>query len=288
MQNFAEYYAWAVKRFKASPIFLGHGTEDIRDEAWWLLTGALNLPIDMPEDQAMATQISREAGARIRDLIDKRILARIPTAYLLHEAYQNGYKFYVDERVLIPRSPIAELIENQFVPFISPQSVKQVLDLCTGSACLAILAAYAFPDAKIDASDLSQEALVVAAQNTKQHGFEARIRLHHADVFSTLTAQKYDLILSNPPYVDAEDFESMPLEYHHEPGMALSAGQDGLDIVHRILSEAKAHLNPGGILVVEVGNSMEAVMEAYPHLPFYWLEFERGGQGVFLLREEEL
>ena len=280
MKTLADFYNYAVALMKKRRVYFGHGTDNAEDEAWWLIASILKLPIDqeIPEKMLTATELKA-----LQQVLQKRVEDRIPLAYLLREAYQYGHKFYVDERVLIPRSPIAELIKNQFQPWIEAHRVKRILDLCTGSGCLAVLAALAFPKAHVDATDLSFDALEVAARNKVP-----AMRLIESDVFSALQGQKYDIILSNPPYVDARDLKEMPAEYHHEPRMALAAGEDGLDIVHRILKEAKAHLNPGGILVVEVSNSEDALVKAYPHLPFVWLDFEYGGHGVFLLKREDL
>lgn len=288
MQTIGEFYHYAMSEMDKHQVYLGHGTDDIIDEAWWLVAGALKLPLAAPQSEFLDSPLTADEVEMLQALLRKRTLERIPTAYLLNQAFQNGYAFYVDERVLIPRSPIAELIENNFSPWISSSRVHKILDLCTGSGCLAILAAYAFPDASVDASDLSADALAVAAKNIDLHEMENQVRLIQSDVFQALAHEKYDVILSNPPYVDFADLESMPREYQHEPRMALEAGADGLEIVHRILKESKAHLNPGGILIVEVGNSEPALMVAYPKLPFIWLEFERGGSGVFLLREQDL
>lgn len=286
MKTLADFYNDAVALMEQNPVYFGHGTDNPHDEAWWLIAASLNLDIagEFPHDRNLAQTELQILESRL----EKRLKERVPLAYLLKEAYQNGYKFYVDERVLIPRSPIAELIAHHFTPWSESQKVRRILDLCTGSGCLAILAAHAYEAAQIDAIDLSSDALEVARKNLNPHRLQDRVRLIQSDVFTSLTGERYDIILSNPPYVDQEDINSMPDEYHHEPKMALAAGEDGLFIVHQILAYAKKHLNPGGILVVEVGNSEMALSEAYPNLPFVWLEFEHGGSGVFLLRESDL
>lgn len=289
MQTIADFYRYCVTEMTKHQVYFGHGTEDVLTDAWWLIAGALKLPVDdCYKAEFLPCQLLPEECQFLQDLIYKRTVEKIPTAYLLKEAYQNGYKFYVDERVLIPRSPIAELIENRFSPWIEEEKVTQILDLCTGSGCLAILAAYAFPGSRVDATDLSPDALEVAKQNVEMHGLSDQINLIQSDVFSGLPARKYDVIISNPPYVDLQDLNSMPAEYHREPRMALEAGEDGLTIVHQILAETKTYLNSGGILIVEVGNSAAALVKAYADLPFIWLEFERGGSGVFLLNESDL
>jgi ribosomal protein L3 glutamine methyltransferase len=199
-----------------------------------------------------------------------------------------GLSFYVDERVLIPRSPIAELIENQFSPWIKSNQISNILDLCTGSGCIAIATAQVFPDAEITASDISPDALDVAKINLKKYNLENQITLIQSDVFENISPQKFDIIISNPPYVDQEDMDNLPKEYHHEPASALAAGSDGLDIVKKILSSAKNYLSDQGILIIEVGNSAEALIQQFPNLPFTWLEFERGESEVFLLTREQL
>lgn len=286
MKKLADFYDHAVALMEQNPIYFGHGTDNAQDEAWWLLAATLNLDIagEFPETRELTAAELKILEERLQ----KRVQDRIPLAYLLNEAYQNGYKFYVDERVLIPRSPIAELIANHFKPWSESHKVKRILDLCTGSACLALLAAYSYPRTRVDATDLSSDALEVARKNIELHDMQKRVRLIQSDVFEALKGERYDIILSNPPYVDQEDMNAMPAEYHHEPKMALEAGEEGLLIAHQILFQAKSHLNPGGILVMEVGNSEVALNEAYPKLPFVWLDFEYGGSGVFLLREQDL
>lgn len=288
MQKRIDFYTHALDQLNKSEVYFGHGTGCAEDEVWWLMASALRLPIDGDFEALMAAPLTDAERQSLDPLLAQRIQKRVPLAYLLQEAYQNGCQFYVDERVLIPRSPIAELIQNQFRPWVRKEAVNRVLDLCTGSGCLAILIAYAFPGAQVVGSDLSADALEVAAKNVTLHEMQNQVHLVQSNVFESLGQERYDIIVSNPPYVDAPDFESMPKEYQHEPSMALEAGADGLEIVRRILKEAKSHLTPGGILVVEVGNSAPALEEAFPGLPFIWLDFERGGEGVFLLREMDL
>jgi ribosomal protein L3 glutamine methyltransferase len=224
------------------------------------------------------------------ELIERRIVERIPSAYLTNTARFAGLDFYVDQRVLIPRSPLAELIEKRFSPWLPQDHAERILDLCTGSACIAVAIAHYFPEATVDALDLSQRALEVAAINVEKHHMQNRINLYPGDLFDALPEKnhQYDLIVSNPPYVDAKDMASLPTEYTHEPSLGLAAGTDGLDVVKKILLQAKDYLKPEGILVVEVGNSEAALMEYFSHIPFTWIEFERGEGGVFVLTHQDL
>lgn len=293
MKEIAELYTlrdflrWSISRFNEAGLCYGHGTDSAWDEAIALILHTLHLPHDINPTvlDARLTQAERETLYKI---IQRRIQERIPLPYLTHEAWFAGLTFYVDERVLIPRSPIAELIENEFQPWLEPESVNSILDLCTGSGCIAIACAKAFPQATVDATDISPAALTVAKINTLRHQVEQQVQLHQADLFKGLPAKKYDLIISNPPYVDAEDMATLPKEYHHEPTLGLAAGTDGLDIVRQILQVAPNYLTPQGILIVEVGNSEKALIEKFPEIPFTWLEFQRADGGVFLLSQEEL
>ncbi|MDT4845833.1 50S ribosomal protein L3 glutamine methyltransferase [compost metagenome] len=245
------------------------------------MLGALHLPWEIA-DSYLDCRLEDDEHAHLQELLRLRIEERVPTAYLLGEAWFCGLPFMVDERVLVPRSPIAELIEQHFQPWLAHEPAR-ILDLCTGSGCIGIACAYEFPEAEVVLGDLSFEALEVANQNIERHELEGRVYTVQGDGFAGLPGQRFDLIVSNPPYVDAEDFADMPAEYQHEPAMGLACGDDGLDLVRRMLAEAADHLSEKGVLIVEVGNSQVHVETLYPEVDFTWLEFERGGHGVFLL-----
>ncbi|WP_144821886.1 50S ribosomal protein L3 N(5)-glutamine methyltransferase [Marinobacter piscensis] len=281
-----DYLRYASSQFAASPVFFGHGTDNVWDEAVYLVIRSLHLPVDN-NAVFLDARLTRAERQLVYERIRRRIDERMPLAYLLGEAWFMGMPFHVDERVLVPRSPIAELIENGFQPWLGDKPVERILDLCTGSGCIGIGAASVFEDASVDLSDVSPEALAVAESNIDLHELRGRVRTVQSDVFSHIRG-RYDIIVSNPPYVDAEDLGDMPEEFHHEPALGLAAGNDGLDIAHRIIAKAADHLTPGGLLVVEMGNSWVALDEAYPELPFIWLEFANGGDGVFALTEQDL
>jgi ribosomal protein L3 glutamine methyltransferase len=278
-----DFIRWGASAFNRAKLHFEHGTSNAVDEALNLVLHALALDHDMPP-WLLDGQLTEAEKRAVYDLLERRVRERKPYAYITNRARFAGLDFYVDERVLVPRSPIAELIEAQFEPWIKPERVTRILDLCTGSGCIAVACAYAFHDAAVDATDVSAEALEVARMNAEKLHVADRVLLHRADVFDGLLEAPYDIVVSNPPYVDAEDMATLPDEHHHEPKLGLAAGQDGLDVVRRILAGAPRYLAPDGILVVEVGNSRWALEQAYPDLPFTWLEFQRGHAEVFLLR----
>ncbi len=279
---------WGASQMNAASLHFGHGTDNAIDEAAALVLHALHLPPDLHGDYLQANLLPEEKQAALR-LLERRVKERKPAAYLTQRAWFMGLPFYVDERVLVPRSPLAELIERHFAPWLSDsRQVERILDLGTGSGCLGIACAYAFPDARVDLVDVSADALAVAQRNVAEHGLEEQIEAIQSDLFSALKGRHYDLIISNPPYVDLEEMDNLPPEYHHEPQLGLAAGAQGLDVVAEILRQAADYLKRDGLLIVEVGNAQYALCEAFPDVPFTWLEFERGGQGVFLLNAAQV
>ena len=276
-----DHIRWAVSRFHAENLFFGHGSDNAWDEARHLVLGAMHLPYEMA-DSYLDCALEDDERSHLQQLLTRRIVERVPTAYLLGEAWFCGLSFVVDERVLVPRSPIAELISQRFAPWLLDKPAR-ILDLCCGSGCIGIAAAYAFADAEVVLADLSFDALEVANLNIERHNLDERVYAVQGDGFDGLPKQRFDLILSNPPYVDEEDFADMPAEFQHEPALGLACGDDGLDLVRRMLAEAADHLSESGLLIVEVGNSQVHVQQLYPEVDFTWLNFKQGGHGVFLL-----
>lgn len=286
LRSILDHLRWGVTTLQGADVFFGHGTDNAYSEAKLLLSHTLELDFEQLEHFRDAA-LTQAEQARFVELIEERIQSRKPAAYLIGKAWFAGLPFIVDERVLVPRSPIAELIEKAFEPWLAPP-VERILDLCTGSGCIAIACAYAFPEAEVDALDISPEALAVAEQNIELHQLEGRVIPLLSDLYETVRGERYDLIVTNPPYVDADDMADLPAEFHHEPELGLAAGEDGLELVRTILREAPDHLTEHGVLVCEVGNSILALQEAFPQVPFEWVEFAFGGDGVFVLSRATL
>jgi ribosomal protein L3 glutamine methyltransferase len=279
---------FAVSRFNEAELFFGHGSENAYDEAAYLILHTLNLPLDRL-DPFLDARLTQSEIYDVLDIIERRTEQRIPAAYLTNQAWLGDLSFYVDERVIVPRSFIAELLREQLFPWVeNPDEVTTVLDMCTGSGCLAILAAHAFPNAHVDAVDLSADALDVAQYNVSDYGLEERITLIESDMFAKLKGRKYDLIVSNPPYVDAESVAALPQEYKYEPAQALGSGTDGLNATRAILEHAAEHLTENGLLIVEIGHNRDALEAAFPKLPFTWLDVSAGNEFVFLLHRNDL
>lgn len=276
----------AERQFEAAGLYYGHGTDNARDEAVFLVFHVLGLTFDAPE-ASLDVPVSAAALAAVEALVERRLTERKPAAYLTGCMWFAGHEFYVNEQVLVPRSPLAELILEEFQPWQQADAIRHILDIGTGSGCIAIAAALQFPHALVDATDISTEALVVATRNVARHEVQQRVRLHQADLFPQVQAQ-YDLILANPPYVPQAEYDELPPEYSHEPRLALVAGDDGLVLVRRILESARRYLTADGILVMDTGGTWPMVEEAFPQLPFVWLDFVNGGDGVLLLRREDL
>ena len=286
LHSIKDYLRWAYSCFNRADVFYGHGQDNGWDEALQLVLSALHLPFDVPDDLFDGRLALSEKQAIIH-LIKERLGRRVPVAYLTNSAWFCGLEFYVDERVLIPRSPIGELIQQGFSGLLK-NSPKRILDMCTGSGCIAIACAEQFPEAEVDAVDLSFEALDVAEFNIERHQLTHRVFPIQSDLFTQLPQDQYDLIVANPPYVDQDDIEDMPEEFRHEPMLALEAGEDGLVLVKRILAQAGEYLTKNGVLLCEVGNSMVHLIEQYPTVPFKWIEFKLGGDGVFALTKPQL
>ena len=283
-----DWLRWAVSRFTEANLFFGHGCDNAYDEAVWLILHALHLSPDRL-DFFIDARLTHAERQSVFNLLNLRISKRIPSAYLTHQAWLGGHDFYVDDRVIVPRSYFAELLEHGLSPWLPEDMlVERTLDLCTGSGCLAILMALAFPEARIDAIDLSPAALEVAQRNVERYGLQEAIELIESDLLAGVGERRYDLIISNPPYVTAESMDNLPAEYRHEPALALAAGEDGLDIVRRILVSAADHLTPEGILMVEVGHNADLVEAAFPEVPFTWIDTPSSEDKIFLLTRQDL
>jgi ribosomal protein L3 glutamine methyltransferase len=287
LSTLRDYIRWAASQFTKSEISFGQGTTTALDEAAALVLHTVHQPYNLAEAYLDTTLTMSERQAAV-EIINRRINERIPAAYLTNEAIFAGLSFYVDNRVLVPRSPIAELIEQRFAPWVEEGQIYRILDLCTGSGCIAIACAYAFQEATIDAVDLSSDAMAVAEINLEKHQLFDSVTLYQSDLFANLPPDLYDIIVSNPPYVCQEEWEQLPKEFHAEPDMGFKGGQTGLDIVIRILVEANTYLAEQGVLVMEVGSSAQTLQATFPDVPFYWLDFARGGDGVFLLTAEQI
>jgi ribosomal protein L3 glutamine methyltransferase len=281
-----EFIRAAARRMQRARLRFGHGTHNARDEAVLLTLHVLKLPFEALRG-AIDRKLSAAERARLESLLERRISTRVPAPYLTHEAWLGAFRFYVDRRVIVPRSFIAELLRAGLEPWL-PRRVRSALDLCTGSGCLAVLLAKRFPAAQVDASDLSADALEVARRNVARYRLGRRVRVVRSDLFARLRGRRYDLIVSNPPYVKAASMRTLPPEYRHEPRAALAGGADGMDFVRRILADARAHLAPAGLLVCEIGHNRRTLEKAFPSLPFLWLETSAGPEHVFLLEREQL
>ena len=288
LETVRDWIRFAVSRFTAAKLYFGHGMASAYDEATYLVLRTLSLPLDRL-DAFLDSRLTHSERDDVRRVIERRVDERIPAAYLTHEAWLGEFRFYVDERVIIPRSYIAELLADGLDPWIEDATaVTSALDMCTGSGCLAILLAHHFPNADIDAADISSDALAVALRNVTEYGMQDRVNLVRSDLMSNLTEKTYDLIISNPPYVTSVSMETLPTEYTHEPALALAGGDDGLDAVRTIVAEAGRFLAPDGLLVVEVGHNRDGVEASFPRVPFTWLTTEASDDGVFMLKREDV
>lgn len=288
LHTIRDYIRWTISEMTANNVYFGHGSDSIWDESVHLVLSAINVSHDI-DSNMVAARLLTEEKQRIIKYVYQRACERRPLPYILKKAWFADMEFDIDERVIIPRSPIAELIRNDFAPWVNDiDSVANVLDLCTGSGCIGIASSHVFENANITLVDISDDALNIANQNIKKHQLTDRVKAVKSDLFNNLQGYKFDVIVSNPPYVDKEDLDSMPKEYHYEPKLALEAGDDGLDLAKRIILEADQYMTEDGVLIVEVGNSQYALMEMCPDIPFTWLSFADGGDGVFLLTYNEL
>lgn len=288
LQTLRDLIRYAVSRFHACHVALGHGSDNAWDEAVYLVLHGLHLPPDTLDPFQDARVLGKERE-RVLDLIDRRVNERLPAAYLTHEAWLRGHRFYVDQRVIVPRSPIAELLDHGLAPWVrDPASVARALDMCTGSGCLAILAALAFPEAQVDAVDISPDALEVARRNVDDYGLQDRLSLHQGNLFDDLPEAAYDVIVCNPPYVNSQSMDELPAEYRAEPSLALAGGTDGMDLVRRILQAAPRYLAPQGVLVLEIGHERDHFEAAFPDLEPMWLDTEQASDQILLLTREQL
>lgn len=278
---------WAARLFEKNNLYFGHGTNNAMDESVFMVLRSLGYSFDV-DDEILDLALDIKQKEKVINRIRERVYTRKPAAYILNEAWFAGLPFYINEQVLVPRSPIAELIVERFSPWCDGKSVKNILDIGTGCGCIAIATALEFDQAVVDAVDISADALAVAKRNIASYGLQQRINPVVSDLFQNLSGKQYDLVIANPPYVDDADMATLPAEYRHEPVGGLYAGKNGLDVVNRILADAANHLTEKGIIVVETGNSQVALIRQYPGVPFFWLEFEHGGEGVFLLSRDEL
>lgn len=286
--SIAEFYETAVTQLESAGLSFGHGCTCAEDEVAWLLSATLDIPFD-ELDKFWSDALTDEQRATLTQRLNERCATKTPLAYILGEAWLGPYIFKIDRRVIVPRSFIAELLMDDLSPWVlNPETITRVADICTGSSCLAILAALHFPNSQVDAVDLSPEALEVARINVDLYGLEDRLKLHQGDLMAPLMDQKYDIIISNPPYVDAASMDSLPGEYRHEPEMALAGGKDGLDLVHTLMRQAAQTLNPGGWLIVEIGHNKDVMTATYPNLPLVWLDTDGGSDFVFLIDQASL
>ena len=287
LSTIRDFIRWGSSEFNRHELTFGHGFASAFDEAKYLTLHQLALPLDWPDDY-FDCRLTEDERKQVIEILQQRVSSRQPVAYITRESWFCGLKFYIDERVLVPRSPIAELIANHFEPWIDSTQVHSILDLCTGSGCIAIASQYMFEQAEVFASDISLDALDVARINSREHDLSEQLTLYHSDLFDSIPAQQFDVIVSNPPYVDAEDMAALTKEFQFEPDIGLAAGDDGLAMVDRILSNAAEYLSEQGVLFIEVGNSQAAMMEKYEFLPMTWIDFEFGGTGVCCIHQKDL
>ncbi|WP_024851559.1 50S ribosomal protein L3 N(5)-glutamine methyltransferase [Hydrogenovibrio kuenenii] len=287
LENVKDFIRWGGTLFQKAELFYGHGTDNAFDDAKFLVFYALKLPWELPS-LYLESRLTHAEKQVVTELFRQRIETRKPSAYLTGEAWFAGLRFIVNESTLVPRSPIAELIQKEYRPWVEPEAVERILDMCTGSGCIGIASLQACPNASVDLVDISTAALEIADQNIAVYDLQDTVKTIQSDLFDSLAGEKYDLIVSNPPYVDKIEMEALPEEFKQEPALGLAAGDDGLDLVRKILAQASEYLNDDGTLIVEVGVSQYYLEQVYPEVPFYWFEFENGGEGVFAIQKSEL